>query len=190
MGGAAPRAGDWAAAIHEHQETMGTGDRINALGLKIAKYIEDQFGYYGLFVPPGVNKGQPAVPERRARRRALGLRLAQPGRSGAASRVRVPLLLGHRHHAAVPGRRTAGGAGLPGAACVDDVEGARHHALPRRLSDPEQRSAWAARSSRAASRTASTTPRAARRASTPTGFPASRRRSRPPSTRPIRRSGR
>jgi ferredoxin len=57
VGGAAPRAGDWAAAIHEHQETMGTGDRINALGLKIAKYIEDQFGYYGLFVPPGINKG-------------------------------------------------------------------------------------------------------------------------------------
>ena len=57
VGGAAPRAGDWAAAIHEHQETMGTGDRINALGLKIAKFIEDQFGYYGLFVPPGINKG-------------------------------------------------------------------------------------------------------------------------------------
>ena len=57
LGGAAPRAGDWASSLHEHQETMGTSDRINALGLKIAKYIEEQFGYYGLFVPPGINKG-------------------------------------------------------------------------------------------------------------------------------------
>jgi ferredoxin len=36
---------------------MGTSDRINSLGLKIAKLIEDKFGYYGLFIPPGVNKG-------------------------------------------------------------------------------------------------------------------------------------
>ena len=57
VGGAAPRAADWLSPLHEHQETMGTGDRINSLGLKVAKFIESRFGYYGLFVPPGVNKG-------------------------------------------------------------------------------------------------------------------------------------
>ena len=57
IGGGAPRAGDWASPSHEHLETMGTTDRINSLGLKIAKLIEAQFGYYALFVPPGVRKG-------------------------------------------------------------------------------------------------------------------------------------
>jgi epoxyqueuosine reductase QueG len=57
LGGAAPRAGDWASPLHEHQETMGTSERINSLGLKIAKLIEDRLGFYALFVPPGVNKG-------------------------------------------------------------------------------------------------------------------------------------
>jgi hypothetical protein len=36
---------------------MGTSDRINSLGMKVAKVIEDQFGHYALFVPPGMNKG-------------------------------------------------------------------------------------------------------------------------------------
>jgi ferredoxin len=36
---------------------MGTSERINSLGLKIAKVIEDRLGFYALFVPPGVNKG-------------------------------------------------------------------------------------------------------------------------------------
>ena len=57
VGGAQPRAGDWASTIPEHMETMGVGDRINSLGLKIAKYIETKFGYYALYVPPGLNKG-------------------------------------------------------------------------------------------------------------------------------------
>lgn len=57
VGGSPPRAGDWSSPLHEHQETMGTSERINSLGLKVAKYIEGRFGYYGLFVPPGVNKG-------------------------------------------------------------------------------------------------------------------------------------
>jgi epoxyqueuosine reductase QueG len=57
VGGGAPRAGDWASPLHEHQETMGTSDRINSLGLKIAKLIEDRLGFYALFVPPGMNKG-------------------------------------------------------------------------------------------------------------------------------------
>ncbi len=57
VGGNPPRAADWVSPLAEHQETMGTSDRINALGLKIAKFIESRFGYYALFVPPGVNKG-------------------------------------------------------------------------------------------------------------------------------------
>lgn len=57
IGGNPPRAGDWASPLIELQETMGTSDRINALGLRVAKFIEDRFGYYALFVPPGVNKG-------------------------------------------------------------------------------------------------------------------------------------
>ena len=57
LGGSQPRAADWSSPLHEHQETMGTTDRINSLGLKVAKFIESRFGYYGLFVPPGVNKG-------------------------------------------------------------------------------------------------------------------------------------
>jgi hypothetical protein len=36
---------------------MGTSERINSIGLKIAKLIEDRLGFYALFVPPGVNKG-------------------------------------------------------------------------------------------------------------------------------------
>jgi epoxyqueuosine reductase QueG len=57
VGGNPPRAGDWASPLVELQETMGTSDRINSLGLRVAKFIEDHFGYYALFVPPGVNKG-------------------------------------------------------------------------------------------------------------------------------------
>lgn len=57
VGGNPPRAGDWASPLVELQETMGTSDRTNALGLRVAKFIEARFGYYALFVPPGVNKG-------------------------------------------------------------------------------------------------------------------------------------
>ena len=189
VGGAAPRAGDWAAAIHEHQETMGTGDRINALGLKIAKYIEDQFGYYGLFVPPGINKGnRPFLSV------ALAAELSGCGSpaspAGAAPRVRDALLLRDRHHAAVPGRRTAGGAGLPAPACVDmwkergttpclDVCPIQNNGCPGRrdrrgpLQEPpvRRRALHVARLH-------------------PLGPRVSRRGSRPPSTRPIPRSAR
>ncbi len=57
VGGNPPRAGDWLSPLVELQETMGTSDRTNALGLKIAKFIEARYGYYALFVPPGLNKG-------------------------------------------------------------------------------------------------------------------------------------
>jgi epoxyqueuosine reductase QueG len=57
VGGGAPRAGDWASPLAEHQASMGTSDRIHSLGLKVAKQIEAELGHYALFVPPGVNKG-------------------------------------------------------------------------------------------------------------------------------------
>ena len=40
VGGNPPRAGDWASPLVELQETMGTSDRTNALGLRVAKFIE------------------------------------------------------------------------------------------------------------------------------------------------------
>ena len=57
LGGSSPRAADWLCPLPEHQETMGTSHRITDLGLKIARLIEDRFGYYALLVPPGVNTG-------------------------------------------------------------------------------------------------------------------------------------
>jgi hypothetical protein len=57
VGGSQPRAGDWLCPLPEHQETMGTTHRITDLGLKVARFIEDHFGYYALLVPPGVNTG-------------------------------------------------------------------------------------------------------------------------------------
>jgi len=36
---------------------MGTTDRIQSVGRKLAQYIESEFGYYGLYVPPGSAAG-------------------------------------------------------------------------------------------------------------------------------------
>lgn len=57
LGGAAPRAGDWLSPKAEHMETVGTSDRITVTGSKVARYIEDKYGYYALTVPPGTDKG-------------------------------------------------------------------------------------------------------------------------------------
>jgi epoxyqueuosine reductase QueG len=56
VGGAAPRAGDWLAAPSV-LETMGTSERIQAVGRRLAQYVEHEFGYYGLYVPPGTASG-------------------------------------------------------------------------------------------------------------------------------------
>jgi hypothetical protein len=56
VGGAAPRAGDWLAAPSV-LETMGTSERIQAVGRRLAQYVEQEFGYYGLYVPPGTASG-------------------------------------------------------------------------------------------------------------------------------------
>ena len=58
LGGAQPRAGDWQSPNYQHMEVTTTSDRIHSLGLKMARIIEDEFGYYAVCVPPGVDRGQ------------------------------------------------------------------------------------------------------------------------------------
>jgi len=60
VGGAQPRAGDWQSPNYQHMEVTTTSDRIQTLALKIARIIEDRFGYYAVCVPPGVDHGQQA----------------------------------------------------------------------------------------------------------------------------------
>ena len=60
LGGAQPRAADWQSPNVQHMETTSTSDRITALGLKVAHFIEQEFGYYALIVPAGVDRGQQA----------------------------------------------------------------------------------------------------------------------------------
>lgn len=56
VGGAQPRAGDWIASPWV-LESMGTTDRIHSVSRRVAQMIESEFGYYALFVPPGVESG-------------------------------------------------------------------------------------------------------------------------------------
>ncbi len=58
IGGAQPRAGDWQSPNYQHMEVTSTSDRIQTLGGRMARFIEDRFGYYALLVPPGVDRGQ------------------------------------------------------------------------------------------------------------------------------------
>ncbi len=60
IGGAQPRAGDWQSPNYQHMEVTTTSDRIQTLALKVARIIEDRFGYYAVCVPPGVDRGQQA----------------------------------------------------------------------------------------------------------------------------------
>ncbi|MCP5114752.1 MAG: hypothetical protein GY953_28315 [bacterium] len=57
LGGSPPRAGDWLSPNPQHMETTGTSDRVGSLGLRVAHFIENRFGYYALYVPPGVDTG-------------------------------------------------------------------------------------------------------------------------------------
>jgi epoxyqueuosine reductase QueG len=57
VGGAQPRAGDWVAASPWVLESMGTTERIQSVGRRIAQYVEQEWGYYGLLVPPGTESG-------------------------------------------------------------------------------------------------------------------------------------
>lgn len=56
-GGAQPRAGDWHSPVYEHMETTSFGDRIHNLAQRLSRYIEDEFGYYAICVPPGTDSG-------------------------------------------------------------------------------------------------------------------------------------
>lgn len=57
VGGAQPRAGDWISPSVDTMMTTSTADRINSVARKIAQEIENRYGYYALFVPPGTRKG-------------------------------------------------------------------------------------------------------------------------------------
>jgi hypothetical protein len=57
VGGAAPRAGDWLATSPWILQSMGTTERIQAVGRKVAQYIESELGYYALYVPSGTASG-------------------------------------------------------------------------------------------------------------------------------------
>ena len=58
IGGAKPRAGDWASPKFEHMELSSTNDRITAIAMKLSHTIEREFGYYAVTTPPGVDEGQ------------------------------------------------------------------------------------------------------------------------------------
>jgi epoxyqueuosine reductase QueG len=58
IGGAQPRAGDWQSPNYQHMEVTTTSDRIHGLALKLARVVEDHYGYYAVCVPPGVDHGQ------------------------------------------------------------------------------------------------------------------------------------
>jgi len=58
VGGAQPRAGDWQSPNYQHMEVTTTSDRIHGLALKLARVVEDLYGYYAVCVPPGVDHGQ------------------------------------------------------------------------------------------------------------------------------------
>jgi hypothetical protein len=57
IGGAAPRAGDWRNPNYQFLETSSFSDRIFSTANRLARFIEDRFGYYALCVPAGVDRG-------------------------------------------------------------------------------------------------------------------------------------
>ena len=56
-GGAQPRAADWLSPNYQHFETSSFSDRIHSLGMRLARFTEDKYGYYAICVPPGVDAG-------------------------------------------------------------------------------------------------------------------------------------
>ncbi len=57
VGGAQPRSGEWISPSVDTMTTTSTADRINSVARKLAQEIENRYGYYALFVPPGTRKG-------------------------------------------------------------------------------------------------------------------------------------
>ena len=95
VGGEPPRAGDWISPNYQHMETTGTSDRIGVIALRLARFIESRFGYYALYVPPGVDGGNQPF---------LSI-MAAAEKSGCGSRsLAGPVLhpeLGFMHYSAV-----------------------------------------------------------------------------------------
>lgn len=60
LGGSAPRAGEWRSPRAEVMETLGTADRMAALGSALARHIEENYGYYALNVPTGTDQDDTA----------------------------------------------------------------------------------------------------------------------------------
>jgi len=58
VGAAGPREGDWAATSPWVLSAMGTTERIQSVGRRLAQWIESDWGYYALFVPPGTAGGE------------------------------------------------------------------------------------------------------------------------------------
>jgi len=56
LGGSAPRAGEWSSPRSEVMETVGTSDRMVALGSSLARHIEDTLGYYAMNIPTGTDQ--------------------------------------------------------------------------------------------------------------------------------------
>jgi hypothetical protein len=84
VGGAQPRAGDWVATSPWLLSTMGTTERIQGVGRRIAQAIESELGYYALFVPPGTAAGDTPFLSLMLAAELAG-HAASPGRSSIAS---------------------------------------------------------------------------------------------------------
>lgn len=60
LGGSSPRAGEWHSPRAEVMETLGTADRMAALGSALARHIEESYGYYALNVPTATDQDDTA----------------------------------------------------------------------------------------------------------------------------------
>ena len=60
LGGAAPRAAEWESTRVEVMETVGTADRMTALGSSLARHIEETYGYYAMNVPTATDQDDKA----------------------------------------------------------------------------------------------------------------------------------
>ena len=60
LGGAAPRAAEWESTRVEVMETVGTADRMTALGSAVARHIEETYGYYAMNVPTATDQDDKA----------------------------------------------------------------------------------------------------------------------------------
>jgi ferredoxin len=72
LAGSAPRAGEWHSPRPELMETVGTADRMSALGSALARHIEETLGYYALNVPTATDREDKAFLDFKAAAIAAG----------------------------------------------------------------------------------------------------------------------